>query len=120
MGHMLTDKGREPDPEKIEAIREMPKPQCMEDAQRLNGFVPYLSKFTPKLSDVMQPIRRMTRNETDWCWSTEQVKELATKAPVLRYYDPTCQLEIQCDASQRGLGAALMRHEQHITCIVEL
>ena len=37
MGHVLTDSGLEPDPDKIEAIREMPKPQNVEDAQRLNS-----------------------------------------------------------------------------------
>lgn len=61
MGHVLTDHGLEPDPEKIEAVIDMPTPQNVEDAQRLNGFVTYLSKFMPKLADVMKPIRRLTR-----------------------------------------------------------
>ena len=123
MGHVLTDNGLEPDPEKIEAIKAMPKPQNVEDVQRLNGFVTYLAKFLPKLADVMEPIRRLTRKETDWCWSVEQetafekVKDLATTAPVLSYYDPTCQLEVQCDASQKGLGAALMQRGQPIAYI---
>ena len=38
MGHVLTDSGVEPDPDKIEAII-LPKPHNVEDAQRLNGFV---------------------------------------------------------------------------------
>ena len=33
MGHVLTDNGLQPDPEKIEALKEMPKPQSAEDAQ---------------------------------------------------------------------------------------
>ena len=49
--------GLEPDPDKIEAVLNMPTPQDVEDAQRLNGFVTYLSKFLPKLADVMEPIR---------------------------------------------------------------
>lgn len=123
MGHILTDHGLEPDPDKIEAVLDMPTPQNVEDAQRLNGFVTYLSKFMPKLADVMEPIRRLTRKDTEWDWSEEQesalrkVKSLATDAPVLRYYDPTCQLEVQCDASQKGLGAALMQCGQPIAYI---
>lgn len=84
MGHVLTENGLEADPDKIEAIKDMPKPQSVEDAQRLNGFVAYLSKFMPKLADVMEPIRRLTRKGTEWRWSLEQeqayekVKELAT------------------------------------------
>ena len=123
MGHMLTDHGLEPDPDKIEAVLDMPTPQNVEDAQRLNGFVTYLSKFFPKLADVIEPIRRLTRKDAEWNWSEEQdsalrkVKSLATDAPVLRYYDPTCQLEVQCDASQKGLGAALMQRGQPIAYI---
>ena len=39
MGHVLTDHGLEPDPDKIEAVLDMPTPQNAEDVQRLNGFV---------------------------------------------------------------------------------
>ena len=70
----------------------------------------------------MEPIRRLTRKDAEWNWSEEQesalkVKSLATDVPVLRYYDPTCQLEVQCDASQKGLGAALMQCGQPIAYI---
>ena len=44
MGHMLTDHGLEPDADKTEAVFDMPTPQNVKDAQRLNGFMTYLSK----------------------------------------------------------------------------
>lgn len=42
-------------------------------------------------------------------WSIAQVKKLVTKAPVLSYYEPKESLEIQCNASQESLGAALLQ-----------
>ena len=66
MGHILIDHGLESDPDKIEAVLDMPTPQNVEDAQRLNGFVTYLSKVLPKLTDVMEPIRRLTRKDAEW------------------------------------------------------
>ena len=70
MGHLLTNKGLKPDPAKVEAITKMPKPQDVEGVQRLNRFVNYLAKLLPKLPEVMEPIRRLTRKDTPWDWSS--------------------------------------------------
>ena len=92
----------------------MPRPADVEAVQRLNGCVNYLAKFLPRLADVMEPIRRLTRADTKWVWTAEQekafqdVKKLVTEAPVLSYYNPNGELEIQCDASQKGIGATLL------------
>ena len=86
---MLTDHGLEPDRDKIDAVLEMLTPQNVEDAQRPNGFVTCLSKFLPKLADVMEPVRRLTRKDAEWNWSEDQesalrkVKNLATDAPIV-------------------------------------
>ena len=72
MGHLLTSKGLKPDPAKVEAITKMPKPQDVEGVQHLNGFVNYLAKFLSKLSEVMEPIRRLTWKDTPWHWSSKQ------------------------------------------------
>ena len=60
LGHFITQDGLQPDPAKIEAIKEMPSPTDVTGVQRLNGFVNYLAKFLLGLSDVMEPIRQLT------------------------------------------------------------
>lgn len=68
----------------------------------------------------MEPIRRLTRKDAPWNWSSEQdqafanMQRLVTEAPVLRYYDPSLDLTIQCDATQSGLGAALLQNGKPI------
>ena len=57
----------------------------------------------------------LTRKEQDWVWGVEQdksfndVKDLVTQAPVLTYFDVIKPLTLQCDSSEKGLGAALMQ-----------
>ena len=115
-GHLLTADGIKPDPEKIRAISEMPPPVDSKGASRFCGMVTYLSRFLPKLADVIEPIRRLTHKDMEWSWAKDQteafekIKILLTKAPVLAYYDPKLPLCIQCDSSQFGLGAALLQN----------
>ena len=78
------------------------------------------ANYHRSLRDLLQrckdreSIRRLTWNCAPWNWSSEQdqafanVQRLVTEAPVLRYYDLSLDLTIQCDASQSGLGAALL------------
>ena len=89
LGHVITQDGLQPDPAKIEAIKEMPSPTDVTGVQRLNGFVNYLAKFLPGLSDVMEQIRQLTRKNVPWNWSNtqeralEKMKILVSEAPVL-------------------------------------
>ena len=78
--------------------RVLPRPENVEGVQKLNGFVNYLAKFLPKLADHMEPIHRLTWQDTDFNWREEQenvfreVKQLVTTAPVFSYYDPKAEL----------------------------
>ena len=95
MGHvvLLSTEGLKPDPDKIEAVSRMPKPTCKQEMLSLLGFVNYLAKFLPRLSEVVQPIRKLTTKNAIFVWSRhhdeafEQIKKLVTEHPVLRYYD---------------------------------
>ena len=66
MGHCLTAQGLRPDPSKVEAILKMESPRTKEDIEKLNGTVNYLAKFLPKLSQVMEPLRKITQKGIEW------------------------------------------------------
>ena len=62
MGHLVTKEDLKPHPDKIKTVQEMQKPDSIKAIRRFCGFVEYLTKFLPKLSEVMEPIRNFTWN----------------------------------------------------------
>ena len=110
--HRLTPDGIKVDPKKIEAIIHMEPP--------LNGMVNYLKKFSPVLSELSEPQRRLCKSGVEWAWESEQqgafesIKRVITSLPVLAYFDKTKEHTIQCDASKKGLGAVLLQESKPV------
>ena len=98
----------------------MPAPTNKPGVQRLLGLAQYLNKFLPRLSNITRPLRELTQTNTQWVWKTAQpdaleaLKRAVAVTPVLRYYNLEDEVTLQCDASQFGLGAALLQNEQPV------
>ena len=97
----------------------MDNPVDKEAVEWLRGTITYLARFVPKLTDVFRPIALLAQRDVDWNWGAAQekaftkLKQLLTDAPTLAYF-PTKQLVIRCDASNLGLGAALLQDDRPI------
>ena len=98
----------------------MPKPTSKFEVLTLLGFVNYLSKFLPKLSDVSTPLRELTSNQTQFTWATHHdkafttIQQLVIQHPVLKFYDVNEEVTMQTDASNKGLGAVLTQNGQPV------
>jgi hypothetical protein len=120
IGHVITNEGLKADPQKIQAVIEMPIPTDVKATQRLIGFVNYLSKFLPNLSDMCEPLRKLTVKGVIFDWTeahtkaVNRIKQAVTSYPVLKYFDPKKPVTLQVDASETGLGAALMQEGQPV------
>ena len=62
----ITDKGKKPDPKKVETILDMPMPTDVKGVRRLIGTVHYLGKFVKGLTDLTAPLRELTRKDSEF------------------------------------------------------
>ena len=115
MGAILTDQGMKPDPNKIAAIIQLPKPQDKPALLRFIGMVNYLSPFCANLSSEPQPLRMLTQTAVPFIWSDAQdqafnkAKQLIASAPVLAYYDLRKPIILQTVVSDYAVGGALLQ-----------
>ena len=68
LGHIVSEKGISPDPEKVRSITQMPIPKDIHERRRYLGLCNYLSKFVPHFADVARPLRQLTKKDEPWNW----------------------------------------------------
>ena len=120
VGHLISAHGLKPDPTKVEAMKNMPAPENKDDVRRFLGSVQYLAKFLPRLAEVEEPLRHLTKKDTVFHWDKPQenafqrIKDLCCTAPILAYYDVKKDVKIQCDASKNAVDAVLLQEGKPI------
>lgn len=114
-GFVLSDGGLKPNPVRVEAIRNMPEPKTKEDVSRFLGMTNYLARFIPNLSTESSNLRNVCLKTSDWKWTKSEqdefikLKNIVSDSTVLKYFDLHKPVELFCDSSSFGLGAALFQ-----------
>ena len=107
-GHKTDPRWHQSGPKKIEAIIHMDPPQNVASLQSFNGMVNYLKKFSPVLSELSEPLRRLCKSGVKWTWESEQLNAFEAIKQVIM------TLPIQCDASKKGLGTFLLQESKPV------
>ena len=115
-GHVISRDGIKPDPKKMDAIRTIMTPMSKLELQSFLGLCNYLVIYVPSLSAVLQPLRELTKKDTDFQWNSQydilyqQAKDhILENWQTLCYYDQDLPVSIETYASQSGLGAVLLQ-----------
>ena len=72
IGYSFTSEGLRPDPMKVEAIGSMPQPDDKKAVQYLLGCVNHLSRLMPTVSEVSEPLSKLTENNAMFMWESQR------------------------------------------------
>ena len=71
LGHIVSERGIEVDPEKIKAILDMPAPRTEKEIRGFLGRLQYISRFIARLTDLCEPIFRLLRKNQPMVWNND-------------------------------------------------
>ena len=75
MSHVIGADGIRPDPEKIEAVLNMPDSTDVSNTRRFLGVINYVAKFVPHVTTVIRPIQTLVSKDILWHWGPERPHE---------------------------------------------
>ncbi|XP_011696621.1 PREDICTED: uncharacterized protein K02A2.6-like [Wasmannia auropunctata] len=116
-GHIVDKDGTRPDPEKIQQIQSIPRPEDLSQLRSFLGAANYYGKFIESIRELRGPLDELTKKNVKFDWQpkhekafTELRKVLASDL-ILTHFDPNKKIVAAADASSygRGLDARIPR-----------
>ena len=118
LGHKVGKNGLQPDPEKVEKIKQFPIPKSLKDLRATIGLFSYYRKFIKDFAKIIKPLTKLLKKDVPLIWTNEQqiafdiLKEKLTNAPILQYPNYEKPFILMTDASKDGLEAVLSQHDE--------
>ena len=115
LGCVYDVKGAHLDPEKVSTVHRMPAPETATQLQKFLSLVTYLSPFIPSISSLTAHLVELLKKGSEFIWNNsyqeafDKVKSMVCKDTTLWYSNIHKPVTVQVDASQKGLGAALLQ-----------
>ena len=119
LGHVISNEGIAPNPEKVQGIKDFPRPTNCTDVRKFMGMISYYRKFIPHLTNHSRPLEILGASKV-WYWTTNEenafqaCKSILSQNALLNHPDYSLPFMIQTDASSIGLGAILLQLKDNV------
>nr|GEX94074.1 putative reverse transcriptase domain-containing protein [Tanacetum cinerariifolium] len=116
-----SDKGFiRPNPAKIESIKDWASPKTPMEIRQFLGLAGYYRRFIEGFSKIAKSMTKLTQKGIKFDWGEKEendfqlIKQKLCSALILALPEGNKDFVVYCDASHKGLGAALMQREKVI------
>ena len=119
LGKLVSGTGVSISPDKLDAVKEWQVPTNVKELQSFLGFMNYHRNHIQNFAEVSSDLYALIHAES-FIWKEkhqacfDKLKELAISAPMLCHPSPDGLFVMDCDASDRQLGAALYQVQDGI------
>ncbi|GKU88551.1 hypothetical protein SLEP1_g2801 [Rubroshorea leprosula] len=117
LGYVVSKKGIEVNPKKVQAVQQMEPPKTVKDVQRLTGRVAALHRFIARSAERCLPFFKGLREPKNFQWTVEcqqafdELKQYLASAPLLsKPVDEEC-LYLYLGVTEEAVSSVLLREE---------
>ncbi|XP_062698443.1 uncharacterized protein K02A2.6-like [Aedes albopictus] len=113
LGHLITDEGILPSPEKLLTVQEAKVPKDVSELKAFLGLINYYGRFVPHLSVKLSCLYALLKKGARYIWDErcqtafQESKTALINANILEFYDPNKPIIVISDACNYGLGGVL-------------
>ena len=111
LGHIVSNDGVKPNPDKIRAVQDFPIPQTEKQIKSFLGLIGYYRKFIKNFADLTKPLTECLRKGKKivliYVNSFNKCKEILCNNSILQYPDFNNDFILTTDASNYAIGAVL-------------
>ncbi|KAK6581227.1 hypothetical protein PZA11_005918 [Diplocarpon coronariae] len=117
LGYVLTTTGIEPDPEKVEPLRNWKYPKTVTGVKSYLGFCGFYRQFIRNFGLIAKPLSVLTRPTVPWNWTEEcriafeELRKQLLSIQRIYHFDPDLPTKLETDASD-GVVAGVLS-QQH-------
>ena len=125
LGHIVSAEGLKPQPEKIEAITNMPRPHTLKQLQSLLGVINYYRRYIKHYAHIAAPLHKLTggkitkskpKQVIQWTPEAEEslriIKDILAKKVILAFPDFKKPFYLTTDASNVAIGGVLQQKDE--------
>ncbi|GBG77024.1 hypothetical protein CBR_g23350 [Chara braunii] len=113
LGHVVTDKGLQPEPQKVAAVRDAPVPTTITQVRTFLGLASYYRRFTKGFAAIAGPLTNLLCKDQPLIWTPRcdqafsKLKAALISTPVLIRPDPEKPFVLITDWQPEAISAIL-------------